>query len=341
MSIALDLGAYQFCSLRRSGGRLVARSNRSVYSVLPNSVAHQQILQQAGLSYSSCEDGLLLLGDAAHESSRLFNARCHPLLPAGRVPGDHPLKRQLIGALTESVLPKASHPNEVCCFTVPGGGDLSGQSIGDDFDFLSQVIRLQGYLPQLMPASLALILSQLVDNAFTGIGLIFGSSGAQAMLAHRGEPVCHVETRLGGDWVDEQIATRQEQIGYEPETGVHFLNTETVQRRRESVGIPLAVATSAFEQETTALLRKVVRELMQSFLNELARTPRAHSVPRPLPFVCSGGLSKTVGFDSLIREVYDDARLTVDLLEPQIVSDAERSIPRGLLISAELEAAAA
>ena len=80
---------------------------------------------------------------------------------------------------------------------------------------------------------------------------------------------------------------------------------------------------------------------MQSFLNELARTPRAHSVPRPLPFVCSGGLSKTVGFDSLIREVYDDARLTVDLLEPQIVSDAERSIPRGLLISAELEAAAA
>ena len=68
MSIAVDLGAYQFSSLRRSGGRLVARSNRSVFSILPNSVAHQQILRQAGLSYSSCEDGLLLLGNA---SSRL------------------------------------------------------------------------------------------------------------------------------------------------------------------------------------------------------------------------------------------------------------------------------
>jgi len=341
MSIAVDLGAYQFSSLRRSGGRLVARSNRSVFSILPNSVAHQQILRQAGLSYSSCEDGLLLLGNAAHESSRLFNARCRPLLPAGRVPEEHPLKRQLIGALTESVLPKASHQNEICCFSVPGGGDPFGESAGVDFDFLSQIIRLQGYRPQLMPASLALILSQLVDNAFTGIGLIFGSSGSQAMLAHRGKPICHVETRLGGDWVDEQIATRQEQIGYEPETGAHFLNTETVQRRRESVGVPLAFATSAFEQETAALLRKVVEELMQSFQNAVEHTPRARSVPGPLPFVCSGGLSKTVGFDALIRDAHNDMQPTFDLLEPQIVSDSERSIPRGLLISAELEAGTA
>jgi len=341
MSIALDLGAYQFCSLRRSGGRLVARSNRSLFSVLPNSVAHQQILRQAGLKYSSCEDGLLLLGDAAHNGSRLFNARCHALLPAGRVPGENPLLRQLTGALVESVLPKASHPNEVCCFTVPGGLDLSDQSVGGDIDFLSQIIRLQGYLPQIMPASLAVILSQLVENAFTGIGLVFGSSGSQAILAHRGEPVCRVETCLGGDWVDEQIATRQEQIGYEPETGIHFLDTESVQRRRESVGLPLAFAMSAFEQEAHALLRKVVQELMQSFLAEFARTPRAHSIRGPLPFVCSGGLSKTIGFDSLIREVHRDAAMTLNLLEPQIDSDAERSISRGLLINAELETTSA
>ena len=338
MSIAFDPGTYRFLSLRRVGGKLLSRSNRSVYSVLPNSVSHQQILKQAGLKYSSCEDGLLLLGDAAHDSSGLFKVRCRPLMPGGRIPREDPLARQLIGALVESVLPKSEQPDEVCCFTVPGGADLAGESNRDDVEFLQRVIRLQGYAPQIVPASLALILSQLVENAFTGIGMVFGASGAEALLTHLGEPICHARVDMGGDWIDEQLATRPKQIGFEPETGDRFLNVDGVQRRREAVGTPLVLAKSVFEQELVSLLHKVVSELTQSLLTELARTPRAGNMPTPLPVVCSGGLVRTVGFDTLVSEVLRDADFPLALQKPQIVTDAERSIPRGLLISAELEA---
>ena len=341
MSIAFDPGSYRFLTLRRDGGKLIARSNRSVYSVLPNTVAHQQILKQAGLKFSSCEDGLLLLGDAAHDSAGLFKVRCRPLLPSGRIPKEDPLGRQLIASLAESVLPKAKQPGELCCFTVPGGADLSGESTRADVEFLLRIIRLQGYEPQIVPASLALILSQLVENAFTGIGLVFGSSGAEAMLAHRGAPICHARIDIGGQWIDEQLATRQNEIGYEVKTGERFLNTDAVQRRRESVGTPLVLAKSAFERELASLLRKVVSELTESFLTELARSPRAATVPTPLPVVCSGGLARTVGFDTLLAEVLHDSRFPLDLRKPRIVEDAEGSIPRGLLINAELEATSA
>lgn len=338
MSIAFDPGAYRFLSLRRIAGKLLSRSNRCVYSVLPNSVSHQQILKQAGLKFSSCEDGLLLPGDAAHNSSGLFKVRCRPLMPGGRIPREDPLARQLIGALVESVLPKSSQPNEVCCFTVPGGADLSGESNREDVEFLQRVIRLQGYSPQVVPASLALILSQLVENAFTGIGMVFGASGSEALLAHRGEPICHARVEIGGDWIDEQLATRQKQIGFEPETGDRFLNIDAVQRRRESVGTPLILAKSVFDRELVSLLHKVVSQLTHSLMTEFARTPRAAGVPTPLPVVCSGGLARTVGFDTLVSEVLREADFPVALQKPQIVLDAERSIPRGLLISAELEA---
>lgn len=341
MSIAFDPGSYRFLTLRRNGGKLVARSNRSVYSVLPNTVAHQQILKQAGLKFSSCEDGLLLLGDAAHDSAGLFKVRCRPLLPAGRVPREDPLARQLIGSLAESVLPKSQQPGELCCFTVPGGADLSGESTRSDVEFFQQIIRLQGYSPQIVPASLALILSQLVENAFTGIGMVFGSSGAEALLAHRGAPICHARVDIGGEWIDEQLASRQQEIGFELETGERFLNTDAVQRRRESIGTPLVLAKSAFEQELVSLLHKVVSELTESFMTELARTPRAATVPTPLPVVCSGGLARTVGFETLVAEVLREANFPLDLRKPQIIADAERSIPRGLLINAELEATSA
>ena len=161
------------------------------------------------------------------------------------------------------------------------------------------------------------------------------------MLAHRGEPICHARIDIGGQWIDEQLATRQKEIGYELETGERFLNTDAVQRRRESVGTPLVLAKSAFERELASLLRKVVSELTESFLTELARSPRAATVPTPLPVVCSGGLARTVGFDTLLAEVLHDSRFPLDLRKPQIVEDAERSIPRGLLINAELEATSA
>lgn len=341
MSIAFDSGSYRFVSLRRNGGQLVTRSNRCVYSVLPNTVSHRQILKQAGLRFSSCEDGLLLLGDAAYNSAGLFKVRCRPLLPGGRVPKDDPLARQLIGALAESVLPKSSHSNEICCLTVPGGADLTDDSTRDDGDFLLRLIRLQGYRPQIVPASLALVLSQLVENAFTGIGLVFGASGAEALLAHRGDPVCHARIDIGGEWIDEQLATRQEQIGFEPDTGDRFLNTDAVQRRRESIGTPLILAKTAFEQELVSLLHKVVSELTASFLTELGRAPQAAGIPGPLPIVCSGGLARTVGFDTLLSEILREADFPLDLRKPRIVPDPERSIPRGLLIRAELEATSA
>ena len=110
-----------------------------------------------------------------------------------------------------------------------------------------------------------------------------------------------------------------------------------VQRRREAVGTPLILAKSVFEQELVSLLHKVVSELTQSLLTELARTPRAGNMPTPLPVLCSGGLVRTVGFDTLVSEILRDADFPLALQKPQIVTDAERSIPRGLLISAELE----
>lgn len=341
MSIAFDPGSCRFLSLRRDGGQLVARSNRSVYSVLPNTVAHQQILKQAGLRFSSCEDGLLLLGDAAHDSAGLFRVRCRPLLPAGRVPQDDPLARQLIGALAETVLPKSREPDEICCCTIPGGSDLTGDATRADVEFLLRLIRLQGYSPQIVPASLALILSQLRENAFTGIGLMFGASGAEALLAHRGAPVCHARVDIGGEWIDEQLATRQNEIAYELETGDRYLNTDAVQRRRESVGTPLILAKTAFEQELVSLLHKVVSELLHSFLTELSRTPQATAVPGPLPLICSGGLTRTAGFDTLLSEVLRESALPLDLRQPQLIPDTDRTIPRGLLISAELEATSA
>ncbi|HID23889.1 MAG TPA: hypothetical protein EYP14_16025, partial [Planctomycetaceae bacterium] len=87
MTIGLDIGSHLLRSLRiAADSTLRLRKCRAHYAVLPDSLAHRQLLEQAGVLFAVCDESLLLLGDAAHEYASLFHVLPTPLLPAGHVP---------------------------------------------------------------------------------------------------------------------------------------------------------------------------------------------------------------------------------------------------------------
>ncbi len=96
MTIALDLGASQFRTLRRIEGRLVARTIDALYPVLADTPAHRRLLDHAGIPFSFSEGNIVLLGEAAAETASLFRVPSRRLLPEGRVPICDPLGRQLV-----------------------------------------------------------------------------------------------------------------------------------------------------------------------------------------------------------------------------------------------------
>ena len=338
MSRALDPGSCRIRSLHRDGARLLARSERTVYSVLPDTAEHRSLLERAQLSFSTCDDGILLLGNEAYDSSRLFQAACHRLLPFGQLPDNDPLARQLLASLISGILPPADLSGEICCTTVPGGADTGSGTGRANADFLQQVIHLRGYEPKIIPAAHALIYAQLVRSSFTGIGLVFGASGCEAMLAHCGVPVCHARIDRGGHWLDVKLAGACERVVYN-DLGDEVLDLDSVERRRESIRTPLTLSGQTFEQTCGRLLRQLIDALLRRFSSELNRSPRAAELPQPLPIVCSQGLSSVPGFEVLLNESLSERPLPVATELPQLVEDSDYTIARGLLIAAELEAA--
>lgn len=336
MSVALDTGSSAIRSLRRVDDRLHSRSARCVYAVLPDSPAHRRLLDQAGLSITTCDDGILLLGDAAYESSDLFRTPSRLLLTDGRLPQHDPLRRQLIGTLFEAVLPVALDRGETCCMTLPGGADVDGADSRGDLEFFIRLVRLQGYEPQIIPSSQALILGELVRSSFTGIGIVFGASGCEAMLAHRGVPVCHARSMIGGHWIDRQLL----QNGHLPASGT-FEDKETeraaIEQARENLTEPPLPAVGQFAQAASQFTKQVIERCIVEFASTLNRTPRFNEVPQPIPVICSGGLTAAPGFEVLLNEVLQTTPLPLELQQPQFSKASARAVTRGLLISAELE----
>ena len=339
MTIALDLGASQIRSLRRDGDRLISRAASAIYAVLADTPAHRRLLDQAGVAYLLDESHILLLGDAAAESASLFRVPCRHLLPGGRIPALDPLARQLLSCLIEATLPVAASKGEICSLTLPSGLSLEASSSHADIEFYSRLVRLQGYEPQVVPASQSLILAELQSAAFTGIGLVLGASGCEATLAHRGQPVCHAQTASGGHSIDQQLQQRG-CVPSEPDDMAEPAKTVdalTAQRFRESLSLSTAAVASGPEAVVAALVRSACEKLLAAFDTELRRSPRADRVPQPLAVICSGGLSQTPGFAAVLADVLDSSGLRLNCLPPRIAEPSAKSILRGLLVSGELE----
>lgn len=341
MTIALDLGASQFRTLRRIEGRLVARTVDALYAVLADTPAHRRLLDHAGIPFSLSEGNIVLLGQAAAESASLFRVPSRRLLSDGRVPTSDPLGRQLLSCLIEAVLPAAAAGEEICCLTLPSGIALEAAESHADAEFYSRIVRLLGYEPKIVPAAQSLILAELVEASFTGIGLVFGASGCEAVLAHRGQPLCHAQAKFAGHTIDDQLRergfVRPLSSADGTEISAAIIDEFTVQRRREAVVPSERSPSASIEHAVAELLRQSCEMLIAAFDAELRRAPRVRRIPQPVAVVCSGGMAETPGFEALIADVIGQCKLPVECQTPRVVSSSARSVLRGLLISSELE----
>ncbi len=357
MSIALDIGSHRVSSLRFDGERLVARDRRCVFAVLPDTAAHQQLLAQAHVDSAVCDDGLLLLGDAAWDNAELFHVHARSLLTNGALPEHDPVSRQLMATLIEAVLPKASVPGELCALTTPGSGGSRNEAARSDLDFFNRIVRLQGYEPMLVPTPSALTLAELANQGFTGIAVVCGASCCEAAVVHRGVAVCQSRHQYGGDWIDGRIAESLGLMSWDS-AGDRFVDQLAATRLREarpsggrgfSIGAlrrdkqapsQQLAESSEFADVLRSSLLQILCELMTDFSVQLARTHQGRDLPQPIAVVCGGGLAMTPGFVATLDEAMGTVEWNLALQPPRVSLGWPFNTTRGLLIAAELEAQA-
>ncbi len=339
MSIGLDIGCHRFKSLRRHGERLIGRSCRASYGVLVDSDAHRSLLQQANVSFAVCEDNLVLLGDSSVELCRLFQARSLPLLPGGMIPQVDPLSRQIIAALIESLLPEPNEDGETCCLTLPGCRDKRSETDDRERVFFTHLVQLQGYTPLVYRGGMSVILSELVPESFTGIGISFGAASCDVSLAYHGIEIAHCSIQRGGDWIDEQLARENGDFAWDI-NGERFLDTGRARSRKESVFNSLHQPTSQEERLLASLYRDLLSEVVQKLVETFQKAARLDAIRHPVSMVCTGGTARVPGFRSLLDESLKAIRLPLEVKDLRVAADGEYTVARGCLINGELESEA-
>lgn len=331
MSIALDIGTRHLRSLRREGARLVGRKNHAVYLALPDKPGQRRILDKAAIRYATCAGSLLVIGQSALETADMLEAPCIPLLLDSRLPSQDPVARQVLTTLVDCLLPNARTPNETCWMNVPGatGDDTAEQQ------FFTQLVRLKGYTPRIVSPGLAIVLAELGQQGFTGVGCDFGSGYTRTSFAHHGVELFNTCLDKGGNWIDARLAESEGCILWDSE-GYQYLDTTSISRWKELNLVSVFKPITDREQRLSLLCEEVIGQTLDAIRREVASDSTVRTIRRSVPLVCTGGLSAVPGFRELLFDMVRDADLPFEISEVQRCCETDYTIARGCLILAEL-----
>jgi hypothetical protein len=312
VSIGLDLGSTRFRSLRRDGGRLLGCTCRPVYLSIPDSPGHRRLLERDEVSFAECDGALILLGDAAEEWSKLLQANLVPLLPDGQLPASDPFSRQILSLMIDAMLPAATFSNETCCFTVPG--ELMPAVAGPEREFFSRLVALRGYRPAIVGQGMAVVLAELADAGFTGIGISLGASQCEFALVRNG--IEHARCAI--PWGTSEIAA--------------------------DLAVEEAAAQSVRPSSTSIADRILTYFLVELLLEAGARIGQNDGfriLTQPVAITCTGGITARLGFETLLQQAWQRAAWPIHISGLRVAADALYTVARGCLIQAKLAAQAA
>ncbi len=334
MSAALDLGSSEFRSLRREDQRLIARRMPAIYTVLDDLPEHRRLLEQTRTAYSLAAGSIVVIGEAAYETSRLLSRPVVPLLHGGELGADDPIGRQVCAQMISLLLPASHTSGNLCAITLPAGATSTDSSNHWTCQFLQHVVQLQGYDSMVMNSATALSLAELEDDEFTGGCLTIGAESITFSLTFQSRPVVEARLKKGVRPVLEQFAHARKKYLWDG-AGNSYLDLSKLQRWLQSGDLSLVSPQS----EDELWLRSAFEETLLSAWFALKRKiASCHEtlLSRPLPIVISGAVTQLTGFTDVVRESIELSGIPLEVQGIRVASFDPYSVARGLLIQAAL-----
>lgn len=332
LGVGLDVGtSYLITSKMTVGGEVEFKSERDAFFVMvpqgkANTKMIEQMLKQKGAFTLKEEGRFYVIGSHAID---LANVRLQPV--------ERPLKRGvledsginafgMLAKLIESLVGRASVPNELIVYTCPS------DPIDETFDILyhknrlSEILTGLGYKPVPILEGMALAYSELLDDNLTGIVMSCGAGMFNISVVDLGENLLSFSLASGGDYIDKRVAKQQNIsetiVQAEKESGIDLLNPQDKLQKTIVVYYD-------------ALINYAVDALEKKF-SDMEKMPKFQN---KIPIVVAGGTSLPQGFLEKISLALMSRKFPFEIGDIRRAKNPDplRSVSNGCLIYAQLE----
>lgn len=324
-AVGLDIGTGNVVSARQVGKNIETRRMRDAF--LDLDAGAKKMLKLSGVNYVERGGEILVLGDAAMEMANVFGREARRPLSAGLLSAGEFDALEVLGLIIKNVLGTPSEPNEVCYFSVPAApiDDLS-KDIVYHKGVLERIVTECGYNAFPGNEGMAIVFSETAKEGFSGLALSFGAGMANCALAINTIEALSFATSKSGDWIDagaaKAVGSTQARICALKEKGFDLLHPK------------------GREEEALALYYKSMIEYsLDQITSQFSKIKGQFSLPKPIPFVISGGTSMAGGFKEFFEQVFEKKRkkFPIEISEIRMAKEPLNAVAQGLLLQAMQE----
>lgn len=334
MSVALDLGATEFRSLRVGERTLKQRTLPAQYAAGRYDDSLVRALERLQRGFVRCGTDLVLVGQPAQTFSRYLETVPRSLLHPCIDPIRESLREAGLRYALRQLLPSAQ-PGELLVFSCAQTDvlidcdDTDGVAAGHPLAALEPEVRALGYRPLLVSPGLGLVLAGAQATCYSAVGLSFGASGIDLSVVRQGREIGRLCVPWGGDWIDEQCRLTL------AESAAEWPELETLRGWKEGAATESAHRRMDFalpyEHAYRLALDRTIGEASARFADF------AGAFDDPVDLLCGGAATEWPDFLPLLVEMLDRYRFPIDIRHLRILTPPATAVLRGLLIHAELE----
>lgn len=322
----VDIGTMFVKCAQKEGDEIIFRSQRNAFFEVEHTDFTKKILDNSKVKYIIKEDKLYVVGDEALQFANMFNKETRRPLSRGVISPTEKEALPMVELLIKSVVSEPTYNGEIVYFSVPG------EPLDADFNVLYHIKMVEGYLKTLgyTPKSIneghAIILSELAEEDFTGMGLSFGGGMVNVCLSFMSVPIFKFSVTKAGDWIDQQVSMAVDETA----SRVSAIKESSLDLSKEK---DLSKIESALSIYYNHLIEYVIENIKQEF----AKARRLPRITKPISIILSGGTSLPKGFSHRFKQILDQLKLPVPVGSVRMASQPLRSVAKGALVAASAD----
>ncbi|MCU0242298.1 MAG: cell division FtsA domain-containing protein [Vicinamibacteria bacterium] len=319
--LAVDVGTSNITRASLIDNQIVTHAEVNAFFSVPYRYLTEVALRRSETAYYRDGRELIVVGTDSEQLASGLNADTRRPMRAGLLNPDEPRAWPAMETLLKRLVPRAEQKNKLLAFTVPAPDEAAALPMIEHAATLRRFFEGLDYKASPINAGLAVILAELSEENYTGIGIACGSGRVSVTLAQLSVPLLSFSLPRGGDEIDAAVAA----VLNEQATSVKLLK----ERRGESFDVPprLDQALTVYYED----LAIAIVEALKRALTQVRSIPR---FDRPLTIALAGGTASAHGFKELFVRALRARSLTIAIGEIRLAREPLTASAQGALIAA-------
>ena len=321
----LDVGTSRIVSIRQDGpdGAVSADQLNAFVSVSETKFLTDMLVKNR-MAYTRIRDEIAVLGYDAQHFANIFNSEVRRPMKKGLITPDEIYAIPVMKEIINLVLPRPEEVAQPLCFSVPAPEAGFEADLVFHEGMLKKHLVGLGYKAKSITEGLAVVLSELANDNFTGIGISMGAGMCNVCFSFLSVPVIVFGISRGGDDIDTSVARMMHETG----NRVRIIKEESLDFTK--------TPKSNLENALIIYYEDLIMTLLNNLVGVLSRAENLPRLNQAIPIVLAGGTCLPNGFKVKFEQLLKEAKMPIAISSVRLARDPLRTTAMGALVSASV-----